>query len=49
MDYITRDGSRIRLTAERDLSILTFCVVMVGSIVTVLVASVELLSLIIGD
>jgi uncharacterized membrane protein len=49
MDYITRDGSRIRLTSERDFSVLTFCVVMVVSIVTALVAILELVSLCIGD
>ena len=49
MEYHTLNGSRIRLTAERDTTLFTFCVVMVVSLVTALVAIVELVSLVIGD
>ena len=49
MEYHTLNGSRIRLTAERDTTMFTFSVVMVVSLVTALVAVVQIVSLVIGD
>jgi hypothetical protein len=49
MEYHTLNGSRIRLTAERDTTMFTFSVVMVVSLVTALVAVVQVVSLVIGD
>jgi len=49
MEYHTLNGSRIRLTAERDTTMFTFSVVMIVSLVTALVAVVQIVSLVIGD
>ena len=46
--YISRDGSKIRLSAERDFSLLTFGIVLSCGLVTALVAIVELVSYVIG-
>lgn len=48
MEYHTLNGSKIRLSAERDFSLLTFGVVLSCGLVTALVAIVELVSLMIG-
>jgi hypothetical protein len=48
MDYVTREGARLRLSAERDFSLLTFGVVLCVGLATALVAIVEIISYVIG-